>query len=91
MKAEVLTIGDELLRGEITDSNKSFLSQRLLTLTPHRPRVLPAEVDGGVVAVINRNRVAVGLKGSQPGSASSSSGSEAEKRSRVGMSPFASR
>ena len=32
VKAEVLTIGDELLRGEITDSNKSFLSQRLLTL-----------------------------------------------------------
>ncbi len=32
MKAEVLTIGDELLRGEIIDSNKSFLSERLLTL-----------------------------------------------------------
>jgi len=32
VNAEVLTIGDELLRGEITDSNKSFLSQRLLTL-----------------------------------------------------------
>ena len=32
MKAEILTIGDELLRGEIIDSNKSFLSQRLLTL-----------------------------------------------------------
>ena len=32
MKAEVLTIGDELLRGEIVDSNKSFLSQRLLSL-----------------------------------------------------------
>jgi nicotinamide-nucleotide amidase len=32
MKAEVLTIGDELLRGEIVDSNKSFLSERLLTL-----------------------------------------------------------
>jgi len=32
MKAEVLTIGDELLRGEITDSNTSFLSQRLLPL-----------------------------------------------------------
>jgi nicotinamide-nucleotide amidase len=32
MKAEVLTIGDELLRGEITDSNKSFLSERLLAL-----------------------------------------------------------
>jgi nicotinamide-nucleotide amidase len=28
----VLTIGDELLRGEIIDSNKSFLSQRLLQL-----------------------------------------------------------
>jgi nicotinamide-nucleotide amidase len=30
--AEVLTIGDELLRGEIVDSNKSFLSDRLLRL-----------------------------------------------------------
>lgn len=30
MKAEILTIGDELLRGEIVDSNKSFLSDRLL-------------------------------------------------------------
>jgi nicotinamide-nucleotide amidase len=30
--AEVLTIGDELLRGEIVDSNKSFLSERLLGL-----------------------------------------------------------
>jgi nicotinamide-nucleotide amidase len=32
VKAEVLTIGDELLRGEIIDSNKSFLSDRLLSL-----------------------------------------------------------
>jgi nicotinamide-nucleotide amidase len=32
VKAEVITIGDELLRGEIVDSNKSFLSERLLTL-----------------------------------------------------------
>ena len=32
MKAEILTIGDELLRGEIIDSNKSFLSERLLSL-----------------------------------------------------------
>ncbi len=32
MKAEILTIGDELLRGEIVDSNKSFLSDRLLAL-----------------------------------------------------------
>jgi nicotinamide-nucleotide amidase len=30
--AEILTIGDELLRGEIIDSNKSFLSERLLSL-----------------------------------------------------------
>jgi nicotinamide-nucleotide amidase len=30
--AEVLTIGDELLRGEIVDSNKAFLSDRLLSL-----------------------------------------------------------
>ena len=32
MKAEILTIGDEVMRGEIVDSNKSFLSERLLTL-----------------------------------------------------------
>jgi nicotinamide-nucleotide amidase len=30
VKAEILTIGDELLRGEIVDSNKSLLSDRLL-------------------------------------------------------------
>ena len=29
MNAEILTIGDEVLRGEIVDSNKSFLSERL--------------------------------------------------------------
>ncbi len=32
MKAEIITIGDELLRGEIVDSNKSLLSERLLGL-----------------------------------------------------------
>ena len=32
MSAEILTIGDELLRGEIVDSNKSYLSDRLLSL-----------------------------------------------------------
>lgn len=32
MKAEILTIGDELLRGEIVDSNKAFLSDRLFGL-----------------------------------------------------------
>jgi nicotinamide-nucleotide amidase len=30
VNAEVLTIGDELLRGEIVDTNKSFLSEKLL-------------------------------------------------------------
>ncbi len=32
MKAEIITIGDEILRGEILDSNKGFLSERLLDL-----------------------------------------------------------
>ena len=32
VRAEILTIGDELLRGEIVDSNKAFLAERLLTL-----------------------------------------------------------
>jgi nicotinamide-nucleotide amidase len=32
VRAEILTIGDELLRGEIIDSNKSLLSGRLLGL-----------------------------------------------------------
>ncbi len=32
MKAEIITVGDELLRGEILDSNKSLLSERLLSL-----------------------------------------------------------
>ena len=32
MRAEILTIGDELLRGEIVDSNKALLSERLLAV-----------------------------------------------------------
>jgi nicotinamide-nucleotide amidase len=32
MNAEILTIGDELLRGEIVDTNKSYLADRLLEL-----------------------------------------------------------
>jgi nicotinamide-nucleotide amidase len=32
VKAEIVTIGDELLRGEIVDTNQSFLSDRLLGL-----------------------------------------------------------
>jgi len=33
--AEVITIGDELLRGEIIDTNKSYLSERLLEIDVH--------------------------------------------------------
>jgi nicotinamide-nucleotide amidase len=32
VRAEIITIGDEVLRGEIVDSNKAFLSERLLEL-----------------------------------------------------------
>lgn len=32
MKAEIITIGDELLRGEIVDSNKARIAERLLML-----------------------------------------------------------
>jgi nicotinamide-nucleotide amidase len=32
VRAEILTIGDEVLRGEIVDTNKSFLADRLLGL-----------------------------------------------------------
>jgi nicotinamide-nucleotide amidase len=32
VKAEIITIGDEVLRGEIVDTNKSFLADRLLGL-----------------------------------------------------------
>ena len=32
MKAEIITIGDELMRGEIIDSNKARIAERLLSL-----------------------------------------------------------
>jgi nicotinamide-nucleotide amidase len=32
MKAEIITIGDEVMRGEIIDSNKALLAERLLSL-----------------------------------------------------------
>ena len=32
VKAEIITIGDEVLRGEIVDSNKALLAERLLSL-----------------------------------------------------------
>jgi nicotinamide-nucleotide amidase len=46
--AEILTIGDELLRGEIVDSNKSYLSASLLNLdieTRHHTSVLDDPAD----------------------------------------------
>jgi nicotinamide-nucleotide amidase len=48
VKAEIVTIGDELLRGEIVDTNKSFLSDRLLGLdieTHHHTSVRDDAVD----------------------------------------------
>src|SRR5262245_55657571 len=35
LDAEVLTIGDELNRGEIVDTNSSYLSERLTALGAH--------------------------------------------------------
>src|SRR6188474_2428836 len=35
INAEVLTIGDELNRGEITDTNSSWLAERLTALGAH--------------------------------------------------------
>jgi nicotinamide-nucleotide amidase len=48
MKAEILTIGDELLRGEIVDTNKSLLSEQLLGLdieTHHHTSVRDVPAD----------------------------------------------
>ena len=35
MKAEILTIGDELCRGEIVDTNSAWLAERLTDLGFH--------------------------------------------------------
>ncbi len=48
MNAEIITIGDELLRGEIIDSNKARLAQRLLLLDldcRHQVSVLDDRMD----------------------------------------------
>lgn len=52
MKAHawVLTIGDELLRGEIVDSNKSFLSERLLQLDIETTRHVTVADDEAEIA-----------------------------------------
>jgi nicotinamide-nucleotide amidase len=48
--AWVLTIGDELLRGEIVDSNKSFLSERLLQLDIETTRHVTVADDAAEIA-----------------------------------------
>jgi nicotinamide-nucleotide amidase len=48
--AWILTIGDELLRGEIVDSNKSFLSQRLLQLDLEAARHVTVADDPDAIA-----------------------------------------
>jgi len=60
--AWVLTIGDELLRGEIVDSNKSYLSERLLRLDLETSRHVtvgddPAEIRAQLRAGASSARV----------------------------------
>jgi nicotinamide-nucleotide amidase len=55
--AWVLTIGDELLRGEIVDSNKSFLSERLLRLDLEAERHVTVADDPEAIAEVFRAAV----------------------------------
>jgi len=52
--AWVLTIGDELLRGEIVDSNKSFLSERLLQLEIETRRHASVPDDAALIEEVLR-------------------------------------
>ncbi|MBW2281637.1 MAG: competence/damage-inducible protein A [Deltaproteobacteria bacterium] len=56
--AWVLTIGDELLRGEIVDSNKSFLSERLLGIEIETTRHVTVADDADEIAAQLRAAVA---------------------------------
>ena len=51
----VVTIGDELLRGEIVDSNKSHLSQRMLTLELESSRHVSVPDDPAAIEEVLRN------------------------------------
>jgi nicotinamide-nucleotide amidase len=53
--AWVLTIGDELLRGEIVDSNKSFFSERLLRLDLETTRHVSVRDDADAIAEVLRD------------------------------------
>jgi nicotinamide-nucleotide amidase len=50
----VVTIGDELLRGEIVDSNKSFLSERMLELDLESTRHVSVRDDPGPIVEVLR-------------------------------------
>jgi nicotinamide-nucleotide amidase len=54
----VLTIGDELLRGEIVDSNKSHLSQRMLALELETTRHLSVPDDPSAMEEVLREAAA---------------------------------
>jgi len=55
--AWVVTIGDELVRGEIVDSNKSFFSQRLLQLDIETTRHVTVGDDADAMAEVLREAV----------------------------------
>lgn len=62
MKAEIITIGDELLRGEIVDSNKARIAERLLMLDldcRHQVSVLddPADMRDAFLRAAERSDV----------------------------------
>ncbi len=56
--AWILTIGDELLRGEIVDSNKSFLSERLLQLEIQTRRHVTVADDADEITGVLREAAA---------------------------------
>ena len=56
--AWILTIGDELLRGEIVDSNKSFLSERLLQLDIQTRRHVTVADDADEITGVLREAAA---------------------------------
>jgi nicotinamide-nucleotide amidase len=55
--AWVITIGDELLRGEIVDSNKSFFSERLLRLDLETARHVSVRDDPAAIEEVAREAV----------------------------------
>lgn len=62
MKAEILTIGDEVVRGEIVDSNKALISQRLIQIDlecQHQVSVRddPADMSAAFKQAIGRSDV----------------------------------